>query len=64
MNTHEKQPDDSVPHPLVKHLSSVELTPRYDEDDGKHAGWTSSFNVKGLSNFRMTKSFSKVLGLY
>ena len=56
--------DDKVPHPLVKHRSSEELMSRYPAEDGKQAGLTSSFNSKGLSNLRITKSLSNVLGLY
>ena len=64
MNILKKIPADKVPHPLVKHLSSVELTSRYSVDVGKQAGFTSSFNSSGLSNLRIAKSLSKVLGLY
>jgi hypothetical protein len=53
-------PGDKVPHPLVKHLSSVELVSRYAAEDGKQAGWTSAFNSNGLSNLRITKSLSNV----
>ena len=30
-------PDDKVPHPLVKHLASVDWADKYDAEEGKHA---------------------------
>ena len=51
----------NFPHPLVKHMSSVESKLRKFLEVGKQAGWTSILNFKGLPSFRITKSFSNVL---
>ena len=53
-------PTCKVPHPLVKHSSSVEFIPRKSVEDGKQAGLILSLNSKAPSNFRITKSLSKV----
>ena len=49
-------PDDKVPQPLVKHLSSVESAGKYDAEEGKHAACTLLPNVNGESNLAMTQS--------
>ena len=53
------------PHPLVQQSLSPELTSIKSELDGKQAGKrVSSSKTKGLSNFKMTKSFSDVASIY
>ena len=51
----------NLPHPLVKHMSSVSSKLRKLLEVGKQAGWTLILNFKGLPSFRITKSFSNVL---
>ena len=53
------------PHPLVQQSLLPELMSIKSELDGKQAGKrVSSSKTKGLSNFKMTKSFSDVASIY
>ena len=59
-----KKPDDKVPHPLVKHLSSVEDVDKYPAEEGKQAAWTSEFISKGEANFNISQSLFNVELVY
>ena len=57
-------PDDKVPQPLVKHLSSVDVSGKYDDPEGKQAALTSPPSVNGESNLAITQSLLRVWLLY